>query len=48
MKEPLGLGLVGAGAFGAFCLDAYAAMDAVMVVARASNKCCQKRPDQVH
>ena len=34
MKEPLGLGLVGAGAFGAFCLDAYTTMDEVTVVAR--------------
>lgn len=35
MNEPLGLGLIGAGDFGAFCLQAYAAMPTVRVVAVA-------------
>jgi predicted dehydrogenase len=35
MSESLGLGLVGAGAFGAFCLAAYAEMNEISVVAVA-------------
>lgn len=35
MQKPLGLGLVGAGAFGEFCLEAYTSMDEVKVVALA-------------
>lgn len=33
--QPVGIGLVGAGAFGAFCLDAFAAMPEVQIVAVA-------------
>ena len=34
-QEPLGLGLIGCGAFGLFCLDAFSRMDEVRVVAAA-------------
>ena len=35
MSEPIGIGLVGAGAFGAFCLEALAAMPEVRIAAIA-------------
>ena len=34
-KEPLGLGLIGCGAFGEFCLNAYASIDGVLTAAVA-------------
>jgi predicted dehydrogenase len=37
--EPLGLGLIGCGAFGQFCLEAFATLDSVRVAAVADVRC---------